>query len=535
MRTIYGGFMSNSDTRAALKFHNLTKYVKIPNEAGQLESFMGELSNLGPAMGEQSPTNEPLPYKIYTTLDPIELPREFPDFTTAGLDAIAATGDLDVSKAVPDLNDIARICQMSNGILKRGSHRTGRVIEYRSAGATGARYHLELYLICGELPDLPAGVYQYAAHDHSLRQLRAGDYRGVLVEATGSEPSVAEAPVVMAVTSTFWRNAWRYLNRAYRHAHWDMGTTLSNVLSVAASAELPTKVVFGFADAQVNALLDVDGEREATLSLVTLGRTSQEIPPAPPVTALNLPTQPISSSEIEFPDIVAMHQASSLGSGNDVARWRAAPIRRTLPEPTGKTIALTPIDPANLPDIPVDSIIQRRRSVRHYDIEKPVPFDALSTLLDLSSRGFVADCLEPSSLLNDRYLIVNNVEGLEPGAYVHHPSRGVLELLKAGEFRADAARLASGQSYAAAAHVNFYSLVDLEPVLERFGNRGYRVAQTEASLLASKLHIATHALGLGAVGSTSVDDEVIDFFSPHAAGKSYMFILTFGMRRRRST
>jgi hypothetical protein len=39
-------------------------------------------------------------------------------------------------------------------------------------------------------------------------------------------------------------------------------------------------------------------------------------------------------------------------------------------------------------------------------------------------------------------------------------------------------------------------------------------------------------MGLGAVGSTSVDDEVIRLFSPHAAGKSYMFVLVFGKRRR---
>lgn len=526
--------MTNSDTRAALAFHSRTKYVKIVDDSGGLQEFMGDPPHSGPSMGEQSPANEPLPYKIYTTLEPIELPRDFPGFATPGLEAIAAVGDLDAGQAIPDLNDIARLCQLSNGILKRGSHRTGRVIDYRSAGATGARYHLELYLVCGDLPGLPAGVYHYAAHDHSLRQLRAGDYREVLVQATGSEPSVAEAPVVMAVTSTFWRNAWRYLNRAYRHAYWDMGTTLTNVLAVAAGSELPTKVVFGFADDQVNALLDVDGEREATLSLVTLGRTDEAILAAPSVTRLDLPTQALSSSEIDFPDIIAMHQASSLASGDEVARWRAEPLRQSLPEPTGKVVPLNPIDPARLPDIAIDTIIQRRRSVRHYDVERPVPFDAFSTLLDLSARGFAADCLDPSSLLNGHYFIVNNVEGLEPGAYVHHPDRGALELLKAGNFRADAARLASGQEYAAAAHVNYYSLVDLESVWERYGNRGYRIAQTEASLLASKLHLATHALGLGAVGSTSVDNDVIEFFSPHAAGKSYMFILTFGMRRRRS-
>jgi SagB-type dehydrogenase family enzyme len=527
--------MSNADIRAALRFHDLTKYFKVRSGDGSVESYMGEPPDLGPGIGEQSPANEPLPYKIYTTLDPIGLPSEFDEPPMPGLEAIASTGEVDTDHAVPTLDDLARICLLSNGILKRGSHGTGRVIEYRAAGGTGARYHLELYLVCGDIPGLSAGVYHYAANDHTLRQLRAGDFRRELADATGNEPSVAQAPVTMICTSTFWRNAWRYLNRAYRHAYWDMGTTLTNVLALAAGSALPAKVVFGFADQQVNRLIDVDGEREATLSMVTLGRRSGNIPAAPPVVKLDHPTRPLSASEIDFPDIYEMHRESSLTTGEEVARWRSQPLVEAAPEPAGKTIELEPIDLANLSQRSIDEVIRRRRSVRHYDVDTPAPFDAFSTLLEISSRGFLADCLDHNAEpLNDRYLIVNNVEGVEPGTYIHHPGRGVIELLKAGAFREDAARLASGQQYAADAHVNFYSLVDLGKVLQRFGNRGYRVAQTEGSLLASKLHLAAHAVGLGAVGSTSVDNEVIDFFSPHAAGKSYMFILTFGVRRRRS-
>ena len=72
-------------------------------------------------------------------------------------------------------------------------------------------------------------------------------------------------------------------------------------------------------------------------------------------------------------------------------------------------------------------------------------------------------------------------------------------------------------------------------MLEHFGNRGYRLAQLEAALFGAKLQLAAHALGLGAVGSTSFDDEVTAHFSPHAAGKSFMFIAVFGARRRPST
>lgn len=527
--------MSNSDTSSAHRFHDLTKYIWI-EEDGELQAYMGEPPELGPAMGEELKENEPLPYKNYLTLNPIPLPTEFDDAPVPGLASIAANGEVDVAEAVPSLADIARTCLLSNGILKRGGHGTGRVIEYRAAGGTGARYHLELYLVCGDLPGLAAGVYHYAANDHALRQLRAGDFRGALVTATGAEPAVASAPATMIITSTFWRNGWRYLNRAYRHAYWDMGTTLVNVLAVSASQQLPTRLVFGYVDDEINRLIGVDGVKEAALSMVTLGRTSVPVPETPVVEEIDYPVEPVSAWELEFPEMYEAHRQSSLQSSEEVAEWRAHPLVLQHPEPAGKLIQLQPVDLSELDARSIDEIIRRRRSVRHYDVDTPAPFAAFSTLLTLSAQGVVSDALDHSApSLNGRYLIVNNVEGIEPGVYVHHPDLGAIEQLQTGSFREEAAQLASGQEYAANAHVNFYSLVDLDAVLEHYGNRGYRIAQTEGALFASKLHLAAHAVGLGAVGSTSRDNLVIDFFSPHAAGKAYMFILTFGVRRRRAS
>jgi SagB-type dehydrogenase family enzyme len=184
----------------------------------------------------------------------------------------------------------------------------------------------------------------------------------------------------------------------------------------------------------------------------------------------------------------------------------------------------------------VDEAIRRRRSTRHYDVETPIPFAAVSTLLERSNRGAAIDCLDLAAPpLVDPYLIVNNVEGLTPGSYAYHPQQGALELLEAGNMRDRATHLACGQEYAGAAHVDLYYLADLEPILETYGNRGYRIAQLQAALYASRLHLGTHAFRLGAVGSTSEDDLVTDFFSPHAAGKSFVFIVTFGKRRPRGT
>ena len=134
-------------------------------------------------------------------------------------------------------------------------------------------------------------------------------------------------------TSTFWRNAWRYQARAYRHVYWDTGTALANLLAVAADARLPARVVLGFADVEINALLDVDGEREAVISLVALGLSHDPLPASPEIRPLGLTTVPLSEREIVFPEIEAMHAASSLTSGAEASAWRAGAFVPFIPPP----------------------------------------------------------------------------------------------------------------------------------------------------------------------------------------------------------
>jgi hypothetical protein len=58
--------------------------------------------------------------------------------------------------------------------------------------------------------------------------------------------------------------------------------------------------------------------------------------------------------------------------------------------------------------------------------------------------------------------------------------------------------------------------------------------QLQAALYPGRLHLAAQALGVGAAGSTSFDDELVEFFSPRAADASYIFVTEFGARHRRS-
>ena len=72
-------------------------------------------------------------------------------------------------------------------------------------------------------------------------------------------------------------------------------------------------------------------------------------------------------------------------------------------------------------------------------------------------------------------------------------------------------------------------MTPLEQVLETYGNRGYRAAQFEASIVAGKIYLASYAQGIGASGSTFFDDAVTEFFSPHAEDKSTMIAVGVGV------
>ncbi len=512
--------MSNRDLRQAWKYHNETKhsYQSIRTDPHILDW-----------------DNHPLPFKVYSDLDPIPLPTEVKSPEMGTLRAIATFETPARRSNLPDLATLGRILLLSAGITKKRMYPGGELY-FRAAACTGALYHIDLYLVCSHLPGLEAGVYHFGPHDFSLRRLRLGDFRKVLVHATAEEESTSQSPVILISASTYWRNAWKYRARMYRHCGWDNGTLLANLLAAATSHEVSAKVVCGFVDKEIEHLLGLEGGQEAALSLIPLGRFNDPPGKPPAITTLTLNTVPLSRTTIEFPAIQEIHAASSLISSEEVASWRGMLSLPKSPEPTGKLYALNPAQEIDELDEPITTVIIRRGSTRKF-ARKPITFEQLSSVLVHAIQPISADFQKDAGagvgLLNDVYLIVHDVEGLPAGAYLYHKREKMLELLKEGDFRRQAGHLGLGQELSADASVNVFFLVDLNPVLERFGNRGYRATQLEAGILGGRLYLAAYALRLGATGLTFFDDDVIEFFSPHAKGKSVMFLVALGHKARK--
>jgi SagB-type dehydrogenase family enzyme len=466
--------------------------------------------------------NKPLPFKIYASAEKVPL------------ESVARTSE--PQEATPSLGvgTLSRLLLYTAGMANH--LRSSRSpMPFRAAACTGALYHVELYLVTGGISGLEDGVYHYDPRLHSLDRLRSGDYRAHLVDATGGEEHAAEAGSFLALTTTYWRNAWKYRARAYRHAFWDSGTILANLFALGAAGGVPMRLLLAFADDDVHRLLDVDREKESAVALVAMsgeGRKAEARAPAS-LEPLGLETAPLSSFVVDYPEIREMQRASSLRTGAEAREWReAGPKPETRHQGTDTTLRhLEMTSPSGMPGrglAELESVIGKRGSARRFQ-KAPIDYRRLSAILADSTRGVGGDSLPRETTLCDPYVLVHDVIGLAPGAYAFHPRARGLELLREGDFRSNARFLDLEQDLGADAAANLFLLVDLEPLLARFGNRGYRVAELEGGIIGGRAYLAAYGLGLGATGLTFFDDAVTEFFSPHASGKSVMFLVAFGV------
>jgi SagB-type dehydrogenase family enzyme len=467
-------------------------------------------------------SNKPYPFKRYAGLPRIGLEREAP---TAGRPALEAIARVEAESPVTavGLGEITRLLTWGAGVHHAVRYQDGQTFFFRTYASAGALYPVEVYVVCGDLDGLGAGVYHYLPHGDELVRLREGDHRPSLVRASAEDPAVVHSSVVLALTGTPWRTAWKYAERGYRHLFWDAGMIVANLLALAASVDVPARVVVGFADREVELLFGLDGRREVPLCLLPLGTSERKVVPAAgPPEEIELPTLPLSRTEYAFEAITVANEAGRLGSPEEVERWRdrtGASDREVSPER-----AANAKDAAAVTD-GVEDVIRRRGSARGFG-PVPMPREVLVDVLGRATRGVRSDHAPDGSRLIEPYLIINRVDGLTPGAYVWRD--GEPRLLREGDFRNQAAFLCLDQRLGGDASVTVFLMADLPVTFEELGARGYRAAQLEAGTVAGKVYLASYAHRSGATGLTFFDDEVERFFSPDAVGKSCMLVVAVG-------
>ena len=494
-------------------------------------------------------SNKPRPYKVYEDLPRFD-PGTDPDPPKTPALAAITPDTASPPAGTPDPEgapDVRTLCHYAAGITTELDIQ-GQQVPFRAAACTGKLYHVDLYAVTGDCGAFGPGICHFDPHTDSFDVLREGDYRGVLAAAAGGHDGVTDAPVTFVLTSEWWRNAWKYRERTYRHAFWDSGTMLANLLAVAQGSGHRADVVAAFAEDPLVELLGLDPDEEAPLELVPVGSGSPVPDPdsTPEMDAIDPDERPLSDDPVDYPLVPEAWRQSRLDDGATARDWRAnfgmqsadaslgrpgapdaSPDDRDDSEP-GHRIDLNPVDRETASARPIGNTIERRGSCRDYSHDA-ISARKFATVLDRALRGMPADAFADDLRgLVDCYCLVHAVDGIDQGVYEYHPGARELEWVRETD-RDTAGHLALGQSVVGDAAVNVYLAADVDAVVSAFGNRGYRLAQLEAGVALGRLYLATYAhLSLGGRGFTFFDGEVAEYLSPHADGQTPMTLFAFG-------
>jgi SagB-type dehydrogenase family enzyme len=145
-----------------------------------------------------------------------------------------------------------------------------RLLEYalalsawKQAGATrwalrvnpssGNLHPTEGYVLVGGVAELGAspGLYHYAPREHGLE--RRADCSQALLERL-----IPPDTFLVGLSSVYWREAWKYGERAFRYCQHDVGHAIGALRIAAATLGWSALVLDGVADDTIDALLGLD-------------------------------------------------------------------------------------------------------------------------------------------------------------------------------------------------------------------------------------------------------------------------------------
>jgi hypothetical protein len=121
-----------------------------------------------------------------------------------------------------------------------------------------------------------------------------------------------------------------------------------------------------------------------------------------------------------------------------------------------------------------------------------------------ATRPVPGDFVPPRATLLEHFVAVHAVDGLLPRPTGER--EGEFLLLRAGAERNCTRSFCLGQDLCGDAAATVFHCVQLEPILQAPGARGYRAAQLEGGVAAERLQLVAFALGFGATGLTFLDD-----------------------------
>ncbi|MGL5741445.1 MAG: SagB/ThcOx family dehydrogenase [Legionella sp.] len=173
-------------------------------------------------------------------------------------------------RSVRQYKDEAMTLQQVSQLLWAAQGNTSPKV-FRTAPSAGGLYPLEVYLVSGNVRDLPAGIYHYLPAENALTLIVEGDKRAALTSAALNQNSIKHAPMNIVMTGIYGRTVKRYGNGGTQFVHMEIGHAAQNVCLEAVSLGLGT-VTIGALDATAyRAILALPSE-EISFYIMPVGK-----------------------------------------------------------------------------------------------------------------------------------------------------------------------------------------------------------------------------------------------------------------------
>jgi SagB-type dehydrogenase family enzyme len=394
--------------------------------------------------------------------------------------------------------------------------RTGNRYSLRVNPSSGNLHPTETYLALRGFTGVDDGLYHYRADRHALEVRSPGAWTRHLAEALVI-PWAAESSLIVGLTSIFWREAWKYRDRAYRYCCHDLGHAMMSLLLSARALGLPGGAIAHFADSRLTRALGLSGGDEAPMAFLVFPSKSSsgEIDTRPQETFVGVPNE-LSADEVPYELLLGIHHSTILNE--------AAVLPTHISEAMIAVADGQPLTPEVFREPSRDNslgvVVRRRRSALDFDPRTPpMERSEMEQILDFATRDWLADwrgnfggqTAAPGNGADfvTLYLYVHRVRDCEPGVYRWDSTNSSLEQLHRGNVERVAAYLSLEQALAGNACFAISMIADLGAAARIFGNRGYRYAHFEAGAIGQRLYLGAEALGWNATGiGAFYDDDV---------------------------
>jgi SagB-type dehydrogenase family enzyme len=237
MTKIPGKQDNPSDLNVVYEYHERTKH---------------QLQHYARSLGYMDWASQPNPFRHYeeSTIFPFDLP---------------------LITATPTYDSLFYIQQQPAAPLNRDSikrlfYESLAISAWKQAGnsrwslrvnpSSGDLHPTEAYLIAGPVAGLTEkpGVYHYSAYRHALER------RLVLTndEWNFISHNLPPGSLLIALSSIYWRESWKYGERAFRYCHHDVGHAIGTVTFAALALGWKTRLLHSVTDDDMEKLLGID-------------------------------------------------------------------------------------------------------------------------------------------------------------------------------------------------------------------------------------------------------------------------------------